>query len=387
MVSKCVLVVGAGFAGAVVARELADAGYRVDVIDQRDHIGGNAFDFINEQGIRIHRYGPHLFHTSNQRVVKWLSQFTDWLPYEHRVSARLADGHFVPLPINRQTLETVFNKDLPDEASAHALLSELALPIANPLNAEEWLYSKIGKVLTELFFSPYTTKMWGLKLADMDASVVKRIPLRLGDENRYFPDDTFQAMPKQGYTATFERIFDHPNIRVTTSTTFEKRMSGHYDALFLSMPIDAFFDFEFGRLPYRSIRFHHDTIMREDVSSQTATVNFTDLEPFTRETYWHMLPGHATSDATLITRTKEEPCADHDNDDERYYPVKAADGRFQKIYEQYRQRALEFPDITFIGRCGTYQYLDMHQVINQSLNLSYNWLNGWRPGMREFANG
>lgn len=385
MASK-ILIVGAGFAGAVVARELANEGYRIEVIDKREHIAGNAYDFIDENGLRIHRYGPHLFHTNNMRVVEWISQFTDWIPYDHKVSALLANGAYAPLPINRKTLEIFFNETIPDAAAAEALLQKVALPIANPANAEEWLYSKLGKDLTEVFFARYTKKMWGLSLSEMDPSVVKRLPIRFDDESRYFPNDAFQALPKSGYTDLFRRIFDHPNIHVSTSTTFETSMLNGVDTAFLSMPIDEFFGFEFGKLPYRSIQFHHDLIAAQKVTAQTATVNFTDNGPITRETFWHLLPGHQVRKSETITSTKEQPCADYENNNERYYPVKTADGRFQKVYEKYQQLGERNPKIIFMGRCGTYQYLDMHQVVNQTLNLTNHWLKGWRPGMERFKN-
>ena len=368
-----VLVVGAGLAGAVAARELADAGWLVDVIDKRPHIAGNCFDLLDKNGVRFHSYGPHLLHTSNKRVVAWLSRFTEWLPYEHRVSAALPDGRVAPLPVNRRTIEFVTGTDLPDETAARDLLESIAVPIENPANAEEYLWSKIGIGMTELLFSRYTFKMWGLSLRQMDAAVVQRIPIRLDLEDRYFPKDIFQALPKDGYTKMFDRILGHDNISVRVNVPFEHGMLVGYGFVFLCMPIDEFFEFRLGRLPYRSIRFHHTQIEVATETTPTATVNYTDTSPITRTTYWHRLPGHWNGQ-NQATATSEEPCADHENGFERYYPVRTADGVPQQIYAKYAATAKAMPGFAFIGRCGTYQYLDMHQVVQQTLVTVRKWI-------------
>jgi UDP-galactopyranose mutase len=369
-----ILVVGAGFAGAAYARSLAEAGYRVHVIDKRDHIAGNAYDFVDENGVRRHQYGPHLFHTSNARVVDWLKRFGAWVPYEHRVRAKLADHQYTPLPVNLETINTVFAQNFSEPDTVRQFLSSISEPIAEPSNAGEYLYSQIGRQLTDLFFRPYTKKMWGLDLEDMDAGVVKRIPLRFDHENRYFPNDTYQLMPRDGYTAIFSNIFDHDNITVDLKTEFSKHMEKDYGHVFNSMPIDEYYDFQFGELPYRSIRFHHRSV-ETPIDYSWATTNFTDKGPLTRETYWHLLPHHRVIDTGLYTITAEEPCDYRDNHLERYYPVKTADGRYDDIYRNYKALSeTRTSRISFIGRCGTYQYLDMHQVINQSLAGAAAWL-------------
>lgn len=367
-----VLVVGAGFAGAVHARALAEAGYEVDVIDQRPHVGGNAYDELAPTGERVHRYGPHLFHTNNASVVDWLVRFGTLVPYEHRVQARLPGGAYVPLPINRATIAAVFGVRLRDAAAAQAFLRAQAEPIAHPANAAEHLHAAIGRVLTDLFFRPYTRKMWALELEELDASIVKRIPLRFDDETRYFPDDRFQLLPRDGYTVLFQAILDHPHIHLTLSQAFEPGFLQGYAHCFNSMPIDLFFEQRFGPLPYRSIRFHHLMRAGRSARGRAATVNFTDHGPLTRETDWSLLPGPAPHGARR-TVTQEEPCADHENAFERYYPVKTSDGRYQTVYARYKALADAAPGLSFIGRCGTYQYLDMHQVINQSLTQVAAW--------------
>ncbi len=369
-----ILVVGCGFAGATIARVLADAGQEVDVIDQRRHVGGNAFDQVDRNGIRIHRYGPHLFHTSNKKVVDWLGRFGKFIPYEHRVQALLPDGRCVGLPVNRTTINDVFGVSLPDGDAVRAFLRRQAALIPAPANAAEFLAASIGTQLTDLFFRPYTRKMWGLELENLDVSVVKRIPLRFDDEDRYFPDDTWQLLPRFGYTRVFENILDHERIRLMLNEPFHPSMLPGYVHCFNSMPIDVFFDEHFGPLPYRSIRFHHHTVSFDHLNGTAPTINFTDDSRFTRATDWSLLPFHVAERGKTKTVTVEEPCDYIDNDYERYYPVKTSDGRYQAVYEQYRRLAAGIPDMTFIGRCGTYQYLDMHQVINQSLIRAAEWL-------------
>jgi UDP-galactopyranose mutase len=368
-----VLIVGAGFAGCVHARELAEAGHHVTMIDKRPHIGGNAYDYEDENGVRVHAYGPHLFHTKSQRVLDWIKRFAEFVPFEHKVRAQLEDGTLVPLPINLDTVNQVFNTAFETAAQVQDHLGRIALDIPEPRNAAEHLYSKIGKRLTDLFFRPYTKKMWGLDLEDMSAAVVKRIPLRMDRVDTYFAADESQWLPRHGYTNLFETLSDHPHITLNLSTDFAPAMLADHDFCFNAMPIDEYYGHCFGELPYRSIRFHKRT---EPVQTPPpwSVVNFTDDGPFTRETVWDALPCHRLRDTGLRSVTREEPCDYRDNDFERYYPVKTADGRYQAIYEKYLERARAEPHMQFIGRCGTYQYLDMDQVINQSLTSAQRWL-------------
>ena len=361
-----ILVVGAGFAGAVHARILAEAGHKLTVIDRRQHIGGNCYDFIDENGVRVHAYGPHLFHTKNQRIVEWLKQWGEFVPYRHKVRALLPSGGLAPLPINLNTVNLVFGTNFKAAQDIEEHLRKVALPISEPQNAAEHLYSKIGTELTDLFFRPYTKKMWAMDLEEMSASVVKRLPLRFDEKDTYFADDEIQMMPRNGYTALFERIFAHPNIAIRLGVAFEKTMLADYEFCFNSMPIDEFFDFQLGELPYRSIRFHHRT-ERAREAPEWSVVNFTDSGPFTRETMWDAIPCHRVEETGKRTISREEPCDYRENNHERYYPVKTADGRYQALYEDYKKLADAESQMNFIGRCGTYQYLDMDQVINQSL--------------------
>ena len=331
--------------------------------------------------MRVHRYGPHLFHTANPRVLRWVGRFAQWLPYVHRVRALLPCGAMVPVPINIDTVNTVFGTRFTRACEVRDHLARLAVAGGDPRNAAEHLASHIGTLLTDLFFRPYTKKMWGLDLEDLDASVVKRIPLRHDREDTYFPTTDTQILPVGGYTPLVASILDHPLITVSLGTPFHHAMLRTALHAFLSMPIDEFFDFDAGELPYRSIRFHHASADGASLPAHwpgddagPSVVNFTDAGPYTRETAWHRLPGHIVRDTGRRTLTREEPCDYRDNGMERYYPVKTADGGNQRLYEAYAARAAALPNATFIGRCGTYRYLDMDQVINQSLMSANAWL-------------
>jgi len=373
--ANAVLVVGAGFAGAVYARTLAEHGYRVDVIDRRAHIAGNAYDEVTPTGVRIHRYGPHLFHTNMAPVVQWVSRFGSFVRYEHRVQALLGNGQYVPLPINKTTINQVFETSLTTENDVKAFLAGLALPTPDPANAAEHLYAHIGRTLTDLFFRPYTRKMWGFDLEDLDAAVVKRIPLRYDDDDRYFAKDIFQLLPERGYTRVFENILDHDLIRLTLDTPFHATMRPGYAQCFNSMAIDECYGEIFGPLPYRSIRFEHREEPATYARGTASVVNFTDARPHTRETDWSRMPHHGAG-LPRKTITLEQACDYRENGMERYYPVKMSDGRNDAVYRRYRDHAAGDTAMTFIGRCGTYQYLDMHQVINQSLIGAQAWIAG-----------
>ena len=330
-----ILVVGAGFSGAVIAHQLAKAGHDITVIDERDHIGGNAYDYTNDKGIRIHKYGPHLFHTNNKKVYDWVTQFDEWVPYRHKVKAQLHDGTYVTLPVNKETKEIV---------------------------GEENIIST--------FFAPYTYKMWGKTIEELDPSILKRIPSRDDDNEFYFPNDLYQVLPKNGYTRVFELILDQKNITTITSQRFNRSMEKEYDHVFNSMPIDDYFGYAYGTLPYRSIKFHHVDLPMTKVLP-TGTVNFTHDGPYTRVTEWKNLPCHGMNDK-YTTLTYEEPCDYMVNDFQRYYPVKDVNGENRKKYEQYK--SLTRSNMTFIGSCGMYVYIDMHQAINSALSTAEKFL-------------
>jgi UDP-galactopyranose mutase len=375
-----ILVVGAGFAGAVHARCLAEAGYHVDVIDKRPHIGGNAYDEIDANGVRVHRYGPHLFHTKNLAVASWLRRFGEFVPYTHRVRALLPSGIVAPLPINLDTVNLVFNTAYQSENEIVAQLARVAEPVAEPKNAAEYLYSRIGRELTDLLFRPYTRKMWQLELEEMDVSVVKRLPIRFDRQDGYFDAGETQMLPRHGYTAIFREILKHEHIAVSTSIGFDPAMLPEYAFCFNAMPIDTYFECCLGELPYRSIKFHHRDVPADQAARpEWSVTNFTDSSKYTRETRWDVLPHHVVKNTARLTATLEEPCDYRENAMERYYPIRTADHRYQSLYLSYRRLAAAQADrIDFIGRCGTYQYLDMDQVINQSLANVRRHLETWK---------
>ena len=333
--SRRILVVGAGLSGAVVARELADKGHQVTVIDKRNHIAGNVFDFVNDHGIRIHKYGPHLFHTKNKNVFVWLSRFTEWLPYKHKVKAVLDDGRLVTLPVNKETKEVVGEDNI-----------------------------------IETFIRPYTEKMWGMKLEDVSPNIINRVPIRDDDNEYYFPDDLYQCVPKDGYTKMVENIFNHKNISIELGKSFSKQMEDEFDHIFNSMPIDEYFNFQFGKLEYRSIKFHHTNLPSPKIFP-VSQVNFTNKGPYTRIVEWKNIPGHGVNNL-WTSLTYEEPCHYSENNDERYYPVRDVSGKLSSIYRKYL--AIENPKVKFIGRLGNYAYLDMDQCINNSIKLIENFL-------------
>ena len=322
------LIVGAGFSGAVIARELAEAGHSVRVIEKRNHVAGNAYDYTNEHGIRVHEYGPHLFHTNNKEVYDYLGKFTEWVPYHHKVKALLEDGRYATLPVNRETKAMVGEENVLD-----------------------------------IFFRPYTKKMWGMELDELNPEIINRVPIRDDDNDLYFPNDAYQAMPKDGYTAMVQSMLAHANIQVMLETSYDKEDNWMYDRVFNSMPIDQYFDFKHGNLPYRSIRFETVTVPIPR-ALPSATLNFTHDGPQTRVTEWKNIPCHGDNKYST-TLTFETPCDYADNNFERYYPVKDADGVNRELYQKYKN---EQPgNVTFIGRCGLYAYLDMHQAVNSAL--------------------
>lgn len=335
MGSKQILIVGAGFAGATIAYELAINGYNVTVIDKRDHIGGNAYDYVNHHGIRIHKYGAHIFHTKNKKVFDWLSQFTEWIEYKHKVVAKLPNDDFIVFPPTKD--------------------------FSNSVGIEY-----IRKVL----YIPYTKKMWGMSIDEIDSSVINRVPVREDNGDLYFPNDEYQYLPKNGYSSIFSEILNHKNITVKLNTQFDKKMEDDYYHVFNSMPIDEYYDYKYGELPYRSILFDHADYKVEKLSNHPV-INFTDDGPYTRVIEWKNFPNHGNNKETT-TVTKEIPCDYKENHMERYYPVKDAKGLNRRIYDDYKK--ISNDKVTFIGRCGMYVYIDMDQAISSSLSIANKFL-------------
>ena len=353
-----VLVVGAGFAGAVMAERLAaDAGLDVLLIDRRDHVGGNAYDERDAAGILIHRYGPHIFHTNSQDVVDYLSRFTAWRPYEHRVLADLGDRQ-VPIPINRTTLEAVCGVTLPDDAAAEAFLQARAEPVDPIRTSEDVVVARVGRQLYETFFRGYTAKQWGLDPSELDRSVTARVPVRTDRDDRYFTD-SFQAMPRDGYTALFGKLLTHERISVLTGVDFaDVRDAVAFGRLVYTGPIDEYFGHVHGRLPYRSLRFRHETHYIERFQA-AAVVNYPDeAMPHTRITEYKILTGQSAPRTSI---SYEYPSAEGDP----YYPVPRPEN--QALFKRYEAMADALSDVTFVGRLATYRYYNMDQVVAQAL--------------------
>lgn len=353
------LIVGAGFAGSVIAERLAQGlGKHVLLVDRREHIAGNAYDHPDAAGVMVHRYGPHIFHTNAQRIVDYLSRFTEWRQYEHRVLAQV-DEHLVPIPINLTTLNQLYGLSM-TEQEAEVFLAERAEPVANIRTSEDVVINQIGRELYEKFFQGYTRKQWGLDPSELDRSVTSRVPTRTNEDDRYFTD-SFQIMPLHGYTHMFERMLDHPNIDILLGTDFAAvRDQLDFKQLIYCGPVDEYFDFCFGRLPYRSLRFQHETLPTEQFQA-VSVVNYPDPSvPYTRITEYKHLTGQSHAQTSI---SYEFPCADGDP----YYPIPRPENA--ELYKRYSALADETPNVTFLGRLGTYKYYNMDQVVGQALAL------------------
>ena len=352
-----VLVVGAGFAGSTIAERAASSGKRVLLIDRRPHIGGNAFDKLDAAGLLIHQYGPHIFHTNSSEIFEYLSRFTEWRPYEHRVLASV-DGKLVPMPINRTTLNALYGANLRSDEEAEAFLKSRAEPVEVIRTSRDVVVSAIGRELYETFFQGYTRKQWGMDPSELDKSVTSRVPTRTNTDDRYFLD-TFQAMPAKGFTRMFENMTDHDNIDIQTGVDFDDvRNEVAYDQLVFTGPIDEYFDYRYGELPYRSLRFRHETLNQEWRQS-VAVVNYPDeATPYTRITEYKHLTGQ-THPKTSITY--EYPA----NEGDPYYPIPRPEN--QALFKKYEALAVQHPEVTFVGRLATYRYYNMDQVTGQAL--------------------
>lgn len=404
MTQKKILVVGAGFSGATVARTLAEAGMKVLVIDARNHLAGNAFDQETIDGTRIHKYGPHLWHTSNEKVQEWASRWTEWYEHRHWVEALLPDGTRTPLPVNYRTVEDVFIGELialyggnyVPEIHIPEFLETLKKDHEFASNGRQLMEAKIGVELTELFFARYTKKMWNMTLDELPAAIAARVgaredysPARM---NGYFTDK-YQMVPRKGYTSMVENILNHHNITVRLCTSRKDlpqyATPGEYmipylgpdfnhdtvfDQVFTSEPLDEMYNCDLGPLEWRSIKFHTVQVMTPRISEASVT-NFTHEGPYTRMTEWKNLPGHEGKNPHITWITTEEPCDYRDNRMERYYPVKSAEevDPNRELWKKYRDRAVADGFIP-ISRVARFAYLDMHQAISAAMATAEDYL-------------
>ena len=350
------LIVGAGFAGSVLAERLArGSGKQVLVVDRRSHIGGNAYDHFDDAGILVHKYGPHIFHTNSLEVFDYLSRFTDWRQYQHKVLASV-DGQLVPMPINLDTINRLYGLNL-NALQMKEFLESRAEPVAHIRTSEDVVVSKVGRELYEKFFRGYTRKHWGLDPSELDAQVAARIPVRTNRDDRYFTD-CYQAMPKHGFTRMFEKMLDHPNIKVLLNADYRdiKDIVPHRQMIYCG-PIDEFFDYRFGKLPYRSLNFKHETL--NQVQAQTvAVVNYPNEFPYTRVTEFKHLTGQEHPKTSVVY---EYPKAEGDP----YYPIPRPENA--EIYRKYQALTRQRQNVHFVGRLATYKYYNMDQVTAQAL--------------------
>src|SRR5215208_2030106 len=352
------LVVGAGFAGSTIAERLAaHAGKRVLICDKRPHIGGNAYDHYDDAGILIHKYGPHIFHTNASEVFAYLSQFTEWRPYQHRVLASI-DGRLVPIPINLDTINQLYGLKL-SSFELKQFFESVAEPREAIRTSEDVVVSKVGRELYEKFFRNYTRKQWGVDPSELDASVTSRVPTRTNRDDRYFTD-RYQAMPLHGYTRMFERMLAHPNIKIMLNTDYrEIEEIIPYREMVYTGPIDEFFCMRYGKLPYRSLDFKFETV-HVPRHQPAAVINFPNEYAYTRVTEFKYLTGQEHAKTSLVY---EYPQADGDP----YYPVPRPENA--ELYKRYNALTHATPGVHFVGRLATYKYYNMDQVVAQALAL------------------
>ena len=368
------MIVGAGLAGGVLAERLASqAGKKVLLVEKRNHIGGNTYDYYNEEGILVHKYGPHIFHTNSKEVFEYLGQFTQWRPYEHRVLASV-DGMLVPIPINLNTINALYGLNLSSE-EVDSFFASKAEKKEKIVTSEDVVVSKVGRELYNKFFKGYTKKQWDLDPSELDASVTARIPTRNNRDDRYFTD-TYQAIPLHGYTHLFENLLNHPNIKILLNTDY-KEVSNliPYKKMIYTGPIDYYFDYCYGKLPYRSLDFKFETIDAEKVLP-TGTVNYPNGQLYTRITEFKYLTGQKHSKTSLVYEYPKEA-------GDPYYPVPKSENA--ALYKKYQLLASEDEDVYFAGRLATYKYYNMDQVVAQALSLYKKILSS--PEIKYYGNG
>lgn len=353
------LIVGAGFAGTVLAERLSSQlNKKCLVVDRRKHIGGNAYDYYDKNGVLLHKYGAHYFRTNSDRIRDYLSQFTEWHPADYKVLS-WTHGKFWQFPINLNTFEQIIGRSSTSDEMAQTL-AKWRIDIVSPKNSEEIVVSQIGTRLYEIFFRNYTRKQWGRDPKDLDASVCGRIPFRTNRDDRYV-SDKFQAMPKGGYSKMFEQMLSHPNIKVMLGTDYrDVRANVRASQVIYTGPIDEYFDWCYGRLPYRSMRFESET---KDVTffQPAVQINFPNDYDFTRSVEIKHVTGQKLPVTTVVREYAEECVPGR----EPYYPIPAPDSH--ALYDRYRLRAEAEANVTFVGRLGTYRYYNMDQVIGMAL--------------------
>ena len=357
-------IIGTGITGisaaSVIARELDK---KVIIIEKRSHIGGNCYDFYNEHNILIHKYGPHIFHTKYKKVWNYLSNFTKWIPYIHKVKVYIK-GKYVSFPINLNTLEELLGERF-DEKKMKEWIKKEQVSIAEPSNAEEAVISRMGKLLYEVFFKNYTLKQWGIDPKRLSPEITLRIPIRFNRDDRYF-DDPYQGIPKQGYTKMFKRMLNHKNIELVLAKDYKEIVDKiKFDKMIYTGPIDYFFDYQYGHLPYRSIKFEFKTLNQEWFQP-VAVVNYPNEYKFTRITEFKHLTGQKHSKTTICYEypkdydpQKDIPC----------YPLLQKEA--EEIYNKYKKLTRKLKSVLFIGRLAEYRYLNMDECVKRGINICF----------------
>jgi UDP-galactopyranose mutase len=358
------LIVGAGYAGSVLAERLArDSKKKVLIVDRRPHIAGNAYDHYNDDGILVHKYGPHIFHTNCREVFQYLSRFTKWREYEHRVMASV-DGQLLPIPINLDTVNRLYGMNL-TSFELEDFFNSIAEPREQIRTSEDVIVSRVGRALYEKFFCNYTRKQWGLDPSELDATVTSRVPIRTNRDDRYFTD-TYQAMPLHGYTRLFENMLDHDNINILLNTDYrEIERLVPYREMIYTGPIDEYFEFQYGKLPYRSLEFRHETVEKE-VYQPAPVVNYPNDHAYTRVTEFKYLTGQVHPKTGIVfeySKAEGDP----------YYPVPRPENT--EFYKKYQELANATEGVHFVGRLATYKYYNQDQVVAQALSM-YRKLTG-----------
>ncbi len=350
------LIVGAGYAGSVMAERLANHGKKILLIDRRSHLGGNAYDEYDRHGILIHRYGPHIFHTNSKKIFDYLSEFTEWSFYEHHVLAKVGE-QLLPIPINQNTVNQLYGLNL-DEEGVRAFYEKVRIPIDPVKTSEDVVLNTVGRDLYGKFFQGYTRKQWGMDPSQLSSLVTARIPVRSNQDNRYFTD-TYQFMPSRGYTPMFQNLLDHPNIQIELETDFQNVQNRiHYRHLIFTGPIDSYFKWSYGKLPYRSLAFEHSHLPDQEYFQTTGTINYPNDYEYTRITEFKHLTGQKHPSTSIV---KEFPKAEGDP----YYPIPTQENDL--LYKKYEAAAEREKNVTFLGRLAQYRYYNMDQVVGAAL--------------------
>ncbi|MFC5461053.1 UDP-galactopyranose mutase [Massilia niabensis] len=365
--TKNIAIVGAGFSGAVIANQLAKAGYTVEVFESRPHVAGNCHSERDaETGVMLHVYGPHIFHTDNERAWEFVNRYSEFKPYVNRVKA-ITNGKVFTLPINLLTINQFFNKTFRPKEAEEFLTTLGDKSIENPQTFEEQALRFVGRDLYEAFFKTYTVKQWGLQPSELPASILKRLPVRFNYDDNYF-SHKYQGMPAEGYTALVQKIIDQPGVTVHLNTRFDPALKADYDHVFYSGPIDAWFNHAEGRLPYRTLDF--ETFRETGDYQGNAVINYCDnAQPYTRITeHKHFSPWEQHEKSIMYAEYSRQ-CEEKDIP---YYPIRMA--RDKEQLERYINLAQQETNVTFVGRLGTYRYLDMDVTINEALITSDKFL-------------